>query len=108
MAVYVVAALILLAIPLALMVLTYALTERHAAEAERREEQWTAILAEQEARHQKERQAWVVERSSLLERIQRPEFMPPAPVEGPPIPDNSIKDELHLVGQVIEPSDQPA
>jgi hypothetical protein len=64
------------------------------------------ILRADESSRQRE-QEWTIERNNLLERIQRPEYIPPSPTAGPPIPDNSIHDELHLVGQVVEGNGQP-
>lgn len=57
---------------------------------------------DQAIRDKEEREAWQRERHFLLERIQRPEFNPGIPV-GPVevTPDESIHDELHLVGQVV-------
>lgn len=58
---------------------------------------------DQAIRDKEEREAWQRERHTLLERIQRPEFNPGLPI-GPVevTPDESIKDELHLVGQVVD------
>ena len=64
------------------------------------------VLRADESLRQRE-QEWAVERNNLLERIQRPEYIPPSPVAGPLLPDNSIHDELHLVGQILEPNGQP-
>jgi hypothetical protein len=67
----------------------------------------TDLILSSEKAAQRREQEWTVERNNLLERIQRPEYIPPSPVTGPPIPDNSIHDELHLVGQVVEGNGQP-
>jgi hypothetical protein len=64
------------------------------------------IIRTDEHARQRE-QEWMVERNNLLERIQRPEYIPPSPTTGPPLPDNSIHDELHLVGQIVESNGQP-
>jgi hypothetical protein len=57
---------------------------------------------------QTERDAWATERASLLERIQRPEQLPPTPVTGPKIINDEINDDLHLVGTVVEGPDEAA
>lgn len=55
-----------------------------------------------------ERATWGQERASLLERIQRPDQRPPAPVTGPPVENDEINDDLHLVGTVMEGPDDAA
>jgi hypothetical protein len=67
----------------------------------------TDLLLSAERTAQENAREWMIERNNLLERIQRPEYIPPSPIAGPPIPDNTIHDELHLVGQVVEGNGQP-
>jgi hypothetical protein len=67
----------------------------------------TDLLLSAERTAQESAREWMIERNNLLERIQRPEYVPPSPIAGPPLPDNTIHDELHLVGQVVEGNGQP-
>jgi hypothetical protein len=67
---------------------------------------FTELLLQVEAQAQDEREAGILERNSLLERIQRPEFIPPAPSFGPVEVSNEIQDDLHLVG-TIKDTDNP-
>ena len=62
---------------------------------------------DQDIRERAERERLMVERNSLLERIQRPEHIPPVPFAGPPPVDDTIHDELHLVGAVTGPPTDP-
>jgi hypothetical protein len=64
------------------------------------------MLLNAEAQMQQEREAYIQERNSLLERIQRPEFTPPVPFSGPTVVSDEINDDLHLVG-TIKDSDSP-
>lgn len=64
------------------------------------------LRAEEDAR--KAQEAWTLERAALLERIQRPEFIPPTPLKVVPQEDVHIEDDLHLVGTIQDESDQPA
>lgn len=57
---------------------------------------------------QTEREAWSQERAALLERIQRPDQVPPTPVVGPQVVNDEINDDLHLVGTVVEGPDEAA
>jgi hypothetical protein len=57
---------------------------------------------------QTERDSWSRERASLLERIQRPDQVPPVPVVNPEIVNDEIRDDLHLVGTVVEGPDEAA
>ena len=57
---------------------------------------------------QTERDAWSRERAALLERIQRPEQVPPVPVINPDVVNDEINDDLHLVGTVVEGPDEAA
>ena len=64
------------------------------------------LLIQANLQFQGERDRWAQERASLLERIQRPDMVPPTPVPGDPVPANEIVDDLHLVGSIRE-SDAP-
>lgn len=100
--------LLLVTVPICFVALFALYADHVAQERELIQTQWCEMLLRVEARQEAERHDWSLERAALLERIQRPEFKPPPPVEGPPIPDTSIQDELHLVGQVIESNPPPA
>jgi hypothetical protein len=67
----------------------------------------TDLLLSAERTAQENAREWMIERNNLLERIQRPEYIPPSPIAGPPLPDNSIHDDLHLVGQIVDSNGQP-
>lgn len=55
-----------------------------------------------------EREAWSIERSLLLERIQRPEYRPVAPSEQiDETPNFSVSDELYLVGTIQDGQTPP-
>lgn len=69
-------------------------------------EYFSDLLIQANLQFQSERDAWAQERASLLERIQRPDLIPPTPVVGESVPANEITDDLHLVGSIQE-SDAP-
>lgn len=48
-----------------------------------------------------------VERSVLLERIQRPDLIPANPITTEPIQSDEIHDDLHLVGSIKDDSNPP-
>lgn len=47
------------------------------------------------------------ERNVLLERIQRPEFVPQNPFNSEPVISDEIHDDLHLVGTIKDNSNPP-
>ena len=65
------------------------------------------LLLQNERQMADERELMVAERSSLLERIQRPEYVPPVPGITPDIVNDEINDDLHLVGAVVEGNPPP-
>lgn len=65
------------------------------------------LLLQNERQMANEREMMIAERNSLLERIQRPEFQPPAPMFGPEEVINEINDDLHLVGTVVDGNPPP-
>jgi hypothetical protein len=75
-------------------------------EREQITEYFSDLLIQANLQFQSERDAWAQERASLLERIQRPDMIPPTPVLGDPVPANEIVDDLHLGGSIRE-SDAP-
>lgn len=100
--------LLLVTVPIAFVGL-FAMYAQHCSdERENIQNQWCDLLARVEEKHNKERHDWALERAALLERIQRPEYKPPAPIETKPVPDDSIRDDLHLVGQVVSTDQPPA
>jgi hypothetical protein len=68
---------------------------------------YTELVIQAEENITAEREAYIQERNSLLERIQRPEFTPPVPFSGPPVISDEINDDLHLVGTVRENDSPP-
>lgn len=68
---------------------------------------FTELLLQVEGQAQEERETAILERNSLLERIQRPEFIPPAPTAGPVEISNEIRDDLHLVGTIKDSETPP-
>lgn len=65
------------------------------------------LLLQAERQMAEEREMMIAERNSLLERIQRPEFQPPAPLNTPLEPMDEIRDDLHLVGSVVDTNPPP-
>jgi len=65
------------------------------------------LLLQAERQMAEEREMMIAERNSLLERIQRPEFVPPAPSIVPDIVNDEINDDLHLVGTVVDGNPPP-
>ena len=100
--------LLLVTVPITFVALFVLYAQHCSEEREMMQAQWCELLTKVEAKHDKERHDWSLERSALLERIQRPEFKPPPPTDTTPIPDDSIHDDLHLVGQVVDTNPPPA
>lgn len=65
------------------------------------------LIIQTNIQFQSERDTWAHERSVLLERIQRPEHMPPTPVISEPIGNDEIHDDLHLVGTINDNQSPP-
>jgi hypothetical protein len=101
--VFAVAAVIIIAA--FLYVLAAVIAESH-SERDAVSAYFTELLITAEMQMQQEREAYIQERNSLLERIQRPEFTPPTPFAGPAIVSDEIQDDLHLVG-TIKDTDSP-
>jgi hypothetical protein len=68
---------------------------------------YAELLIQNELQAQEERQAGIAERNVLLERIQRPEYVPPSPVQNEPVFNDEITDDLHLVGTIKDDSNPP-
>jgi hypothetical protein len=101
----VIAVAALLAIGGFLYVISAVISENN-AEREQITAYFSDLLIQANLHFQNERDAWTHERASLLERIQRPEMMPPTPIVGDPVLANEIVDDLHLVGSIRD-SDAP-
>lgn len=65
------------------------------------------LLLQSDRQMAEEREMMIAERNSLLERIQRPEFQPPVPLNTPLETLEEIRDDLHLVGSVVEGNPPP-
>lgn len=65
------------------------------------------LMIQTSIQFQTERDSWAHERSVLLERIQRPEYVPPSPVVNEPIANDEIHDDLHLVGTINDNNAPP-
>lgn len=89
-----------------LYVLTAVIAENN-DERERISAYFSDMLIQANIQFQTERDSWAHERSVLLERIQRPEYIPPAAVSEEPIFSDEIKDDLHLVGSIRDNSTPP-
>jgi hypothetical protein len=89
-----------------LYVLTATIAENN-DERERISAYFADLLIQTNIQFQSERDAWAHERGILLERIQRPDFIPPSPVVTEPIANDEIQDDLHLVGSIRDSQTPP-